>query len=324
MHAVTIREDGGPDVLEWAEVPDPVAADGQVLIEVAAAGVNRADIQQRKGFYPPPPGAPAYPGLECSGTIAALGAGVTGWSVGDEVCALLPGGGYAERVAVDAGTVLPVPAGVSLVDAAALPEVACTVRSNVGHVARLSAGEVLLVHGGGSGIGTFAIQYARAVGAVPYATARAAKHAALRELGAEAVFDYTATDFVAELSAATDGHGADVILDHIGMAYLERNLASLARNGRLAIIGFQGGYAGELDLRLLMGRCTSVSVTGLRARPLDEKAAIVADVREAVWPLVADGLIRPVVYRRVPMADAAGAQRLMESNDHTGKILLVR
>lgn len=324
VHAVTIREDGGPDVLEWAEVPDPVAADGQVLIEVAAAGVNRADIQQRKGFYPPPPGAPAYPGLECSGTIAALGAGVTGWSVGDEVCALLPGGGYAERVAVDAGTVLPVPAGVSLVDAAALPEVACTVRSNVGHVARLSAGEVLLVHGGGSGIGTFAIQYARAVGAVPYATARAAKHAALRELGAEAVFDYTATDFVAELSAATDGHGADVILDHIGMAYLERNLASLARNGRLAIIGFQGGYAGELDLRLLMGRCTSVSVTGLRARPLDEKAAIVADVREAVWPLVADGLIRPVVYRRVPMADAAGAQRLMESNDHTGKILLVR
>jgi putative PIG3 family NAD(P)H quinone oxidoreductase len=324
VRAVTIREDGGPDVLEWAEVPDPVAADGQVLIDVAAAGVNRADVQQRKGFYPPPPGAPPYPGLECSGTIAEIGTGVTGWSVGDEVCALLPGGGYAERVAVDARSVLPVPAGVSLVDAAALPEVACTVRSNVGHVARLSAGEVLLVHGGGSGIGTFAVQYARAVGAVPYATARAVKHDALRALGAEAVFDYTATDFVAELTAATDGHGADVILDHIGMPYLERNLRALARNGRLAIIGFQGGYAGEVDLRLLMGRCAAVSVTGLRARPVEEKADIVADVRETVWPLVAGGRIRPVVYRRVPMADAAEAQRLMESNEHTGKILLVR
>ncbi|WP_203659775.1 NAD(P)H-quinone oxidoreductase, partial [Actinocatenispora rupis] len=240
MRAVTIRESGGPDVLEWSEVPEPAVAGDEVLIEVAAAGVNRADVQQRKGFYPPPPGAPEYPGLECSGTVAAVGVDVTGWSVGDRVCALLPGGGYAERVAVDARSVLPVPDGVSLVDAAGLPEVACTVWSNVGMVARLSAGEVLLVHGGGSGIGTFAVQFARAIGAVPYATARAAKHDTLRELGVEAAFDYTATDFVDEIMSATDGHGADVILDHMGAGYLPRNVQALARNGRLAVIGFQG------------------------------------------------------------------------------------
>lgn len=324
MHAVIRNADGGPEVLEWAEVPDPTPATGQVVIDVVASGVNRADIQQRRGLYPPPPGASEYLGLECSGRISAVGPEVDGWQVGDEVCALLPGGGYAEQVAVAADTVLPVPDGVALPDAAGLPEIACTVWSNVVQIGRMRAGETLLVHGGGSGIGTFAIQLARALGAVPYATARAAKHDTLRELGAEAVFDYTTTDFVAELAAATGGHGADVILDHIGAKYLARNIAALASNGRLAIIGFQGGRTAELDLGTLMARNGSVSTTGLRARPLPEKAAIVAEVRTHVWPLIASGAIRPIISDRYPLAEAAEAHRTMEASTHLGKLLLVR
>jgi putative PIG3 family NAD(P)H quinone oxidoreductase len=324
VHAVIRNADGGPEVFEWAEVPDPAPGPGEVVIEVVAAGVNRADVQQRRGLYPPPPGAPDYLGLECSGRIFAVGADVTDWQLGDEVCALLPGGGYAERVAVSADTVLPVPAGVSLRDAAGLPEIACTVWSNLVQVGRLSAGETLLVHGGGSGIGTFAIQLARALGAVPYATARTVKHEALRALGVEEVFDYTTTDFVAALADATGGHGADVILDHIGAKYLTRNVTALARNGRLVVIGFQGGRTAELDLGLLMARNASLTVTGLRARPLPEKAAIVGAVRTHVWPLVTAGAIRPVIADTFPLPDAAEAHRVMESNSHLGKLLLTR
>lgn len=324
MRAVRISADGGPDVLEWADVPEPEVGADQVLIDVVAAGVNRADTMQRQGLYPPPPGASPYPGLECSGRIAEVGAEVSGWRVGDEVCALLTGGGYAERVAVPAGCLLPVPAGVSLVDAAALPEVACTVHSTVYGMARLRAGETFLVHGGGSGIGTFAIQLVRALGGVPYCTARAVKHEAVLALGAERAFDYTTEDFVAALADATDGHGADVILDNIGAKYLARNVAALARNGRLVVIGMQGGRKAELDLGELLRKCATVSSAGLRGRPIAEKAAIVAAVREQVWPLVESGAVRPVVHARLPMPDAADAHRLMESSDHTGKILLTR
>jgi putative PIG3 family NAD(P)H quinone oxidoreductase len=324
VHAVTIERPGGPDVLTWAEVPDPECRPGQVVIDVVASAVNRADTSQRQGHYPPPPGSPEYPGLECSGRIAEVGDRVTGWSVGDEVCALLGGGGYAEKVAVDAGSVLPVPAGVPLADAAALPEVAGTVWSNVFQIGRLAPGETFLVHGGASGIGTFAVQLARAWGAVPYATARAGKHAALRELGVERAVDYTAEDFVEVVGEATGGRGVDVILDIMGASYLERNLRSLAPNGRLAIIGFQGGASAELNLGLMMMRRASVSVTGLRYRPAAEKAAILAEVREKVWPLLAGGQVRPVIDRRIPLADAAEAHRALESGDHIGKILLVR
>jgi putative PIG3 family NAD(P)H quinone oxidoreductase len=319
VYAVTISQPGGPEVLTWTEVPDTQPAPGEVLIDVAAAGVNRADLLQRQGQYPPPPGAPPYPGLECSGRIRAVGADVTGWRPGDEVCALLGGGGYAQRVAVPAGHVLPVPRGVALVDAAGLPEVACTVWSNLVQGAGLRAGETVLIHGGGGGIGTFAIQLARALGATVVVTARAGKHAALRELGAHAVVDYTSADFV----EAVGGHGADVILDIVGGPYLHRNLQALATGGRLVVIGLQGGRRAELDLGLLLAKRATVTATSLRARPAGQKAAIVRGVREQVWPLVESGAIRVVVDRRLPMADAAAAHTVLESSAHLGKVLLV-
>jgi len=309
VHAIVV-DDG----LRWAEVPDPAPADGQILIDIVAAGVNRADLMQAKGRYPPPPGAPPYPGLECSGRIAAVGDGVTDWSVGDEVCALLGGGGYAERVVVAASTALPVPAGVALADAAALPEVACTVWSNVTMVAGLKAGETLLVHGGASGIGTFAIQYATALGCPVYATARAGKHGAIAALGATPI-DYEREDFAERVQA-------DVILDIIGAPYLERNLAALRPNGRLMIIGAQGGLKTELNIGWLMAKRATVAATTLRSRPIEEKAAIVRGVREQVWPLVEAGRIRPIVDSRFPMPDAAEALRTLESSTHTGKLLL--
>ncbi|MFI6331097.1 NAD(P)H-quinone oxidoreductase [Micromonospora chersina] len=324
MHAITIPKPGGPEALVWAAVPDPEPGPGEVVVEVRASAVNRADLLQRQGQYPPPPGAPAYPGLECAGVVAALGPGVTGWSVGDEVCALLAGGGYAERVAVPAGQLLPVPAGVDLVDAAALPEVACTVFSNVVQLARLAEGETLLVHGGGSGIGTFAVQLGVALGATVVVTAREAKHERLRELGAAHAVDYREQDFVEEVRRVTDGRGADVILDIMGAAYLPRNVAALATGGRLVVIGMQGGRKGELDLGMLLAKRASVHATALRSRPVAEKAEIVRGVREQVWPLVESGRIRPVVHARVKMADAADAHRLVETSDHLGKVLLVR
>ncbi len=317
MHAIVIDNPGEPDVLAWTEVPDPVAGPGEVLVDVVAAGINRADASQRKGVYPPPPGASEYPGLEASGRVAALGEGVTGWSVGDEVCALLAGGGYAERVAVPAGQLLPVPAGVGLVEAAALPEVACTVWSNVFMLAGLREGESFLVHGGSSGIGTMAIQLAKARGARVLCTAGSEdKLERCRALGADVAINYRTEDFV-EAAAPVD-----VILDNMGAKYLARNVRALGTGGRLMVIGFQGGGTAELNLVDLMTRRASIQSTGLRARPIEEKAAIVASVREHVWPLVESGAVRPIVDRMVPMHDAATGHRILEESAHVGKILL--
>lgn len=323
MHAVVITKPGDPDVLQWTEVEDPVPGEGEVLVDVAASGVNRADLMQRQGFYPPPPGAPPYPGLECSGIIAAAGPGVTGWQPGDAVCALLAGGGYAEKVAVPAGQLLPAPAGVSLRHAAALPETACTVYSNVFLGARLKAGETLLVHGGGSGIGTMAIQLAKQAGATVAVTAGSAeKLKSCRELGADITVNYRDEDFVQVVKEATEGRGADVILDIIGAKYLDRNIDVLAPDGRIANIGMQGGRKAELDMGKLMVKRGTLSCTTLRSRPLDQKAAIVSAVREHVWPLVEAGAIRPVVYRELPFAEAAEAHRIIAASTHTGKVLL--
>jgi putative PIG3 family NAD(P)H quinone oxidoreductase len=324
MHAVVITSPGGPDVLSLAEVPDPVPGPGEVVVDVTAAGVNRADVMQRMGQYPPPPGAPPYPGLECSGRISELGAGVIGWQAGEEVCALLGGGGYAERVAVPQEQLLPVPGDVTLIDAAGLPEVACTVHSTVFQKAALASGETILVHGGAGGIGTMAIQLAKAAGARVACTAGTpAKLARCTELGADLAVSYTDDDFVAAVEEFTGGRGADVILDIIGGPYLARNLEALATGGRLVVVATQGGIKAELDLRTLMGKRASILAATLRARPLPEKAAIVAGVREQVWPLVNAGRVRPVIDRVLSMADAGAAHELLETGAHVGKILLV-
>ena len=323
MRAITVPVPGGPEALVWGEVPDPVAGPGEVVVDVAASAVNRADLLQRQGFYPPPPGASDVLGLECSGTVSAIGEGVEGWSVGDPCVALLAGGGYAERVAVPVGQLMPVPAGVGLVTAAALPEVACTVWSNVVMLARLRAGETFLVHGGAGGIGTFAIQAAVALGARVAVTAGSPeKLERCRELGAEILVDYKVGDFVERVRGATDGRGADVVLDNMGAAYLARNVEVLATGGRLVIIGLQGGTKAELDLGRMLGKRVSVSATTLRARPLAEKAAICAAVTAEVWPLVESGAIVPVVDRVLPMSDAAEAHRVVEASAHVGKVLL--
>jgi putative PIG3 family NAD(P)H quinone oxidoreductase len=323
VHAITIPRPGGPEVLSWDEVPDPEPAAGEVLVEVAATAVNRADLMQREGRYPPPPGAPPYPGLECSGRIVALGPGVAGWHVGEQVCALLSGGGYAELVAVPVGQLLPVPAGLSLLDAAALPEAACTVWSNVGQLAHLRDGETFLVHGGASGIGTHAIQVAKRLGARVLCTAgTAAKRERCIELGAEVAIDYRGEDFVARAREESGGRGVDVVLDNMGAEYLARNLDVLAPNGRLAIIGTQGGLRAELDLGRLLHKRGTITATTLRARPAAEKAAIVAAVRARVWPWVAEGEVRPVVDRVLPLPQAAEAHRVVEAGEHVGKVVL--
>ena len=323
MHAVVISEPGGPEVLRWTEVEDPRPGPGEVLIEVTAAGVNRADLMQRQGFYPPPAGAPPYPGLECSGTVAALGEGVTRWRIDDPVCALLSGGGYAERVVVPAGQLLPVPKSTTLAEAAGLPETVCTVYSNVFLGARLAVGETLLIHGGGSGIGTTAIQLAKHAGARVAVTAGSeSKLEACRELGADITINYREDDFVESLMAATGGHGADVILDIIGASYLSRNVAALAPDGRIANIGMQQGSRAELDFGALMAKRGTIMSTTLRARPREQKAAIVAAVAENVWPLVDSGVIRPVIDTELPMQEAAEAHRIMTASTHMGKILL--
>lgn len=324
MKAITIPEPGDADALVLAEVPDPEPGSGEVRLRVAAAGLNRADVMQRRGFYDPPAGSSPYPGLEVSGTVDAVGDGVTQWSVGDEVCALLVGGGYAEQVCVPQSQVLPVPAGILLEDAAALPEVVCTVWSNVFMTANLLPGQTLLVHGGSSGIGTMAIQLAREVGARVAVTAGSAeKLEACRALGAEVLVNYREQDFVEEVRRATGGAGADVILDNMGAKYLARNVDALAVNGRLVVIGLQGGTKAEIDLNALLRKRAAVIATSLRARPVEEKAAIVAAVREHVWPLVASGRVRPVVHSRHPLADAAAAHRELEESGHIGKILLL-
>jgi putative PIG3 family NAD(P)H quinone oxidoreductase len=327
MRAVTVSGPGGPEVLGWGEVPDPVAGPGEVVVDVAATAVNRADLLQRAGRYPPPRGASEVLGLECSGIVGEVGEGVTGWSVGDEVCALLAGGGYAERVAVPAGQLLPRPAGVELATAAALPEVTCTVWSNVFSLAGLRRGETFLVHGGSSGIGTMAIQLAVRAGARVFATAgSAAKLAFCRELGAEVAIAYRDEDFVERVREETGGAGVDVVLDNMGAAYLARNVDALAVGGRLVVIGMQGGTRAELDLGKLLAKRASVAATALRSRPLagpGGKAEIVAAVRAHVWPDVERGVVRPVVDRRLPMSRAAEAHRVVEASEHIGKVLLL-
>lgn len=326
MHAIEITTPGGPEVLQWTEQPDPRPGPGEVVLDVAATALNRADIQQRQGSYPPPPGASEVPGLECSGTIRELGDGVAGWAVGDRVCALLAGGGYAEQVAVPATQLLPLPDGLDPYAAAALPEVACTVWSNLVMVAGLRAGQLLLVHGGGGGIGTHAIQVALALGARVAVTAgSAAKLDVCRALGAEIAVNYREQDFVEEVRRASDGRGADVVLDNMGAKYLARNVDVLAPDGHLVVIGMQGGRRAELDLGAMLVKRASVSATGLRGRPLTgagSKADVVAAVREHVWPMVAAGQVRPVVHAELPVTEAAAAHTLLDSADVVGKIVL--
>ena len=320
MRAVIAPDPGGPEALTVADLPDPEAGPGEVVIDVVASAVNRADTLQRQGFYPPPPGASDVLGLECSGRISAVGEGVDSFSVGDEVCALLAGGGYAEKVAVPVGQVMSLPPGVSLEDAAAIPEVACTVWSNVFMVAGLQPDETLLVHGGAGGIGNIAIQLGKAVGARVFATAGSAeKMAACESLGADRAINYSDEDFVEVLKEAG---GADVILDNMGAKYLGRNVEALATEGRLVIIGMQGGSRGELDIATLLRKRGAVIATSLRSRPTEEKAAICAAVVEHVWPLIGEGKVRSLVHERVPLAEAGRAHELMESGSHTGKILL--
>ena len=327
MRAVTISEPGSPDVLGWSEVPDPVCGPGEVLVDVAATAVNRADLMQRQGFYPPPKGASEILGLECSGVISEVGQGVVGWSVGDEVCALLSGGGYAERVAVPAGQLLPRPAGVELATAAALPEVACTVWSNVFMLAGLRRGDSFLVHGGSSGIGTMAIQLAARAGARVFTTAGTqAKLDVCRELGADVTINYRDEDFVERVRAETDGRGVDVVLDNMGAKYLDRNIDALAVGGRLVIIGMQGGAKAELNIGKLLSKRAAVHATALRSRPATGhggKAEIIEAVRRDVWPDVERGTIRPIVDRRLPMSRAAEAHRAVEASEHIGKVLLL-
>lgn len=323
MRAVTISAPGGPEKLSVENLHEPEPAPGEVVLDVVAAGVNRADLLQRQGHYPPPPGAPAWPGLEVSGVVARVGPGVDRWREGDRVVALLDGGGYAERVAVRATQVLPAPAGVDLVDAAALPEAACTAWSNLVDVGRLRAGEHLLVQGGSGGVGTLALQLGRALGAHVLTTAGGPERVARCEaLGATGI-DHRSQDVVAAVREATGGHGADVVLDVLGGGGLADNVRVLATGGRLVVIGMQRGTRGELDVGRLLARRASVAGTTLRSRPAAEKAAIVAAVEEHVWPMVADGRVRPVVHARLPLEAAADAHRLLDSGEVLGKLLLV-
>jgi putative PIG3 family NAD(P)H quinone oxidoreductase len=322
MRAVIAPDPGGPEAFVLAELPDPTPGDGAVVVDMRATAVNRADTLQRQGFYPPPPGASDVLGLECSGVISAVGSGVDGWQVGDEVCALLASGGYGEKVLVPAGQVMPVPEGIDLVTAGALPEVACTVWSTVFMIAGLQQDETLLVHGGAGGIGTFAIQLAKALGARVLTTAGTAEKLEMcRELGADVAINYREQDFVDVVKEETDG-GVDVILDVMGASYLQRNVDALAIEGRLVVLGMQGGTKAEIDLGVLMRKRAAVVAATLRARPVEEKAAICASVVEHVWPLVADGSVKSLVHATLPLTEVAEAHRIMEAGEHTGKIVL--
>jgi putative PIG3 family NAD(P)H quinone oxidoreductase len=323
MHAIVAES---ADQLRWQQVPDVTARPDEVVIKVSAAGVNRADLLQAAGLYPPPPGASELLGMEVSGVIEAVGGEVADWAPGQEVCALLAGGGYAEYVAVPAGQVLPHPVGLDLVDSAGVPEVACTVWSNLVMTAHLHEGQLLLMHGGASGVGSHAIQVAKALGARIAVTAgSAAKLEACRELGADILINYRDEDFVARVHEATDGAGADVIFDIMGASYLDRNIDALATEGRLVIIGMQGGVKGELNIAKLMGKRAHVIGTTLRARPTNgpnSKSAVVAAVAESVWPMIADGRVRPVIGARLPIQEAGEAHRMLSSGEVTGKIVL--
>ena len=293
------------------------------MLDVAATAVNRADLLQRQGNYAPPPGVTDVPGLECAGRVAALGDGVDGLTVGDEVCALLAGGGYAEKVVVPAGQVMPLPPGVDVVTAAALPEVAATVWSNVVMVAGLEAGETLLVHGGASGIGTHAIQVAKALGARVAVTAGSAKRLErCGELGADILVNYREQDFVEAVRKGTDGRGANVVLDNMGAKYLPRNVDALARLGRLVVIGLQGGVKGELNIAQLLAKNGVVTATSLRYRPVDEKAEICRQLAENAWPMIGAGTVKPIVHEVLPIERAGEAHRLLEQGDVFGKIIL--
>lgn len=323
MRAVEYSGAGGPEVIELVDRPVPTPGHGEVLVRVAAAGINRADVSQRAGNYPPPPGASDIPGLEVSGTVAARGPGVTGYDVGTPVCALLAGGGYAEYVAVPAGQLLPIPAGVDLVEAAGLPEVACTVWSNLFMEADLAEGEWLLVHGGAGGIGTMATQLATARGVQVVVTAGSAgKIEYCRGFGALEGINYREEDFVERMRQITGGHGADVVLDIMGAKYLGQNVDVLAKDGRLVVIALQGGAKAELNLAKLMTRRLRVIGTTLRARSFEAKARVVDGVRTGVWPLVESGAVRPVVEKTFPLEQAAQAHEYFDSGEHRGKILL--
>ena len=323
MIAIEITKPGSPDVLKAAERPDPKAGPGEVLITVAAAGVNRPDVMQRRGRYPPPPGASDIPGLEVSGTIAALGEGVTDWKVGDSVCALVAGGGYATLCVAPSPQCLRVPGSVDLIAAAALPETFFTVWTNVFERGRLKSGEVILIHGGSSGIGTTAIQLATARGAKVFTTAGSdEKCRACERLGAARAINYRQDDFVEQIQGLTGGRGVDLILDMVGGEYVGRNLSALAIEGRLVQIGLMGGDAAPIDFRRILSKRLTVTGSTLRPRSVAEKGQIAMALREEVWPLLEQGRVKPIVYRTFPLKEAAAAHRLMESSEHIGKIVL--
>lgn len=323
MHAITISEPGGPEVMSWQKVPDPTPGAGEVIVDVVATAVNRADLLQREGHYAPPPGASPILGLECSGTISSVGAAIGLDRIGEKVTALLSGGGYAQKVAVPIGQIMSVPQGIGLIEAAALPEVACTVWSNLDMTANISEGEWLLIHGGGSGIGTAAIQIGRALGARVAVTAGSAeKLQRCAHLGADVMINYREQDFVEVMMDATGGRGVNVILDNMGAAYLDRNVTALARDGRLLVIGLQGGAKAELNINALLRKNASVHATSLRGRPESEKAAICSQVERNVWPWVHAGIVRPIIDRVLPLKDAAYAHQLLADGQVTGKVVL--
>eukprot|EP00271_Cylindrocystis_brebissonii_P015981 TRINITY_DN39086_c0_g1_i1.p1 TRINITY_DN39086_c0_g1~~TRINITY_DN39086_c0_g1_i1.p1 ORF type:complete len:432 (+),score=70.45 TRINITY_DN39086_c0_g1_i1:235-1530(+) len=323
MKAIDITSPGGPEVLKLTDVAEPVLKAGEVIIAVAATALNKADTMQRQGNYPPPPGASTILGLECSGVIEAVGEGVEGWKVGDKVCALLAGGGYAEKVAVPASQLFPIPANVSLLEAAALPEVSATVWSTVFMTCGLKSGDTFLVHGGSSGIGTMAIQLAKAKGVRVFCTAGSdEKLTRCKQLGADVAINYKTEDFVARAKEESGGKGVDVILDNMGGSYLGKNLKALAPDGRLFIIGLQGGRVGEVDLGAMLVKRLTIASAGLRGRPLAEKAKIVAEVAANVWPEVEAGKVKPIIHAVFPLAQAAEAHAIMDSSAHIGKVLL--
>jgi putative PIG3 family NAD(P)H quinone oxidoreductase len=320
---VVVAAPGGPENMRLSDVPDLVARADEVVVEVAAAGVNRADLLQRQGKYPPPEGASALLGLECSGVVSSVGEDVTAWSRGDQVCALLSGGGYAEKASVPSGQLLRVPMGVSGVEAAALPEAVCTVWSNLVMLAGLERDETVLIHGGGSGIGTMAIQIAKLRGARVLVTGGSnRKLDACKTLGADVAINYHEQDFVDAVKDATGGPGADVILDVIGAKYLDANLRALATDGRLVVIGLQGGTRAELDLGRLLHRRVSVIGSTLRSRSTQQKSAIVQAVRVEVWPAIESGEVRPIVDQVIPWDRVADAHRVLEDGTNIGKVVL--